>query len=271
MRPPEYNRNWGKESKSWPHIDQHPTEPGRQSIQGALNLYDSGLEDGGLVVYSGSMENHSNWDPTQKWVKPDPSSPVLSRYERIKVCAPAGTLFLWDSRTVHCNQPPSPTRNSVDPIPRMVIYICMTPASMCTPSELEKKRQAFWNGDTTSHWPHKVVLFSKRPPKQIAQKDPVSKVGKAFGFVRPVLSERGKQLAGLVPYDSSSIADTGNVSDVTPSNSRVEQRSMCKVRRVREWALEVGTKEMRRPSRFGEEDFPLLGTNNEARRREPSG
>ncbi|KAJ3344306.1 hypothetical protein HDU93_000096 [Gonapodya sp. JEL0774] len=149
MVPPEYYPEQWKNFRSWAHIDQPKDKIGLHCYQGLVTLWDSYEQDGGLVV----------WRKSHKRVTDDLGPAVVGAEdeenlericttrgcERVKVCGPAGTLFLWDSRTVHCNSAPDPNRRLARPIPRAVAYVCMSPASLATPEQLQKKISAFNN------------------------------------------------------------------------------------------------------------------------------
>ena len=67
-----------------------------------------------------------------------------------------GDLIIWDSRVAHASHPPS--RPPADPtsLVRLCAYVCMAPPS---PDEAVRlaRRAAFADGQTTTHWPTKVV------------------------------------------------------------------------------------------------------------------
>ena len=66
-------------------------------------------------------------------------------------------MILWDSRTVHyAAQPKGDTY-------RMVVYVSMLPAIGISETNLKKKRKAFEEKRTTSHWAVPVKLFPKNP------------------------------------------------------------------------------------------------------------
>jgi hypothetical protein len=79
----------------------------------------------------------------------------------ICVKAPAGSLVLWDSRTVH--QGMEPMKDRTKPNIRCVPYICMTPASLATQTQLKKRIKYFEEQRTTNHWPHKIKVFPEFP------------------------------------------------------------------------------------------------------------
>ena len=67
-----------------------------------------------------------------------------------------GDQIIWDSRVAHASHPPS--RPPADPtsLVRLCAYVCMAPPS---PDEAiqRARRAAFDDGQTTTHWPTKVV------------------------------------------------------------------------------------------------------------------
>ncbi|KAI9028772.1 hypothetical protein DFJ74DRAFT_703731 [Hyaloraphidium curvatum] len=182
MRPPELLRALGEpqeETSSWPHVDYMPRQKGfsrerHDVVQGNLALYPSGVDDGGLVVYAGS---HRLFDPAWEGrrVKEFSESfrdgrPLPPGVERLKLCGPPGTFFLWKSTTVHCNQPPFPTRSLPDPFPRMTLYVCMLPIGTISPTQLALKQRCYARRITTGHRPHVIDAF---PPDSPYKDDPV--------------------------------------------------------------------------------------------------
>lgn len=105
------------------------------------------------------------------------------------VRCPAGSMVFWDSRTIHSGQQALRLRPS--PNFRCVAYLCYTERSRATETSLKKKRKAFDELRTTSHWPHKPKMFPKKPRHYGKGYPKVTEVGK------PVLSKIGKKLAGF--------------------------------------------------------------------------
>ena len=101
---------------------------------------------------------------------------------------PAGSLVLWDSRTIHFGLPAQPARADLNF--RCVVYICMLPRSVSNEKEIEKKKRAFEQMMTTSHWPNKITTFSTgnflSNPKNPVQP-----------MQRPELNSLGYKLAGF--------------------------------------------------------------------------
>jgi hypothetical protein len=174
FRPPEYDENWMTEG-GWYHIDQNVVKRvGRHSVQGFVNLIESGPDDGGLVVWPKSfslIQDHfaRRRDLDKKkgdFVSLRAGDPFWKEAEEkklrpIKINLDAGDLVMWDSRTVHCNCPAKidekKKREEVSDwnLRRLVAYICMTPASMVKDEQILNNRiNAVLNGVTTNHWPH---------------------------------------------------------------------------------------------------------------------
>lgn len=105
---------------AWPHVDQSPYRTGLQCAQGIINFAPNGPRDGGLVVLKGShrlveeyFESHekdraADWGSTD-WFGFEAEEVAWFKErgcEEVKVCAEAGDLIVWDSRTMHYNVVP---------------------------------------------------------------------------------------------------------------------------------------------------------------------
>jgi len=183
FRPPEYDPKWLTRG-AWYHIDQNLVKrPGLHAVQGAVNFFPSGPTDGGFVVVPKShrmmdeavvkhpdlfgarqadyFPMHADmgfWQSAREAITKRTNE---NKYDLlpVKVNLDPGDLVLWDSRSIHCNHPP--TKISADPdaknrLKRLAAYVCMTPAKLAANiEELAKKRIfAFHKGVTTTHWPH---------------------------------------------------------------------------------------------------------------------
>ena len=80
------------------------------------------------------------------------------------MCAKAGDLILWDSRTIHCNTPAiveqqfeNYEKNQHDDIIRLVSYVCMVPFEHASSKVIETRKEGFRLKAPTSHWPTKKV------------------------------------------------------------------------------------------------------------------
>ena len=172
------------QGKSWLHCDQSrqpfglkdsktvnpspfDTIYGAQSVQGIVNLYDNGPNDGGLLVLEGSKEVFDEYYRTHPvdgmggFTMIDTSDPLLETCVYKKICAPAGHLLLFDSRVYHCNVPPKrmATRHA-DKLNnryykgvRLCIYVSFQPKCHDPSEEHRKNRvKAFLNSRMTGHW-----------------------------------------------------------------------------------------------------------------------
>ncbi|SNW61914.1 Lyase; related to non-heme alpha ketoglutarate dependent carbocyclase [Orpheovirus IHUMI-LCC2] len=141
--------------KSWMHLDQGRFSNDLICIQGAVNLYDSGPEDGGLVVVDGGhryFEDYMKCHPSHgySWFRVNMDYYASKGLKVYKVCAPAGHILLWDSRLPHCNVEPNKVDNGHRQ--RMVLYVSMTPKTYTTAKELEKRKKWYKEGRMTGHW-----------------------------------------------------------------------------------------------------------------------
>ena len=198
--PPETTGfGWSKPNhKSWIHCDQSYLRNGFECVQGWINAYDTNQGDATLTVLEGSnryheeFKNHFNKTEKDDWYMLDEEE--INWYVNTKGCVknnircPAGSLVLWDSRTIHCGK--EPNKNRLVPNYRCVVYTCYTPRSKSTFSSLNKKIQAFENLRTTSHWPHKPKMFPKKPRTFGAPLPNITQIP------RPVISDIGYRLIG---------------------------------------------------------------------------
>nr|WIL03187.1 2OG-Fe(II) oxygenase [Cedratvirus borely] len=138
--------------KNWLHCDQSRKEEGFVCMQGIVNLYDSGEEDGGTLLMEGSHKCFSTYllqhptDGLSAFFPVDPFCPTLSSCLVVKPCLKAGELLLFDSRVFHCNVAPKSDQ------PRMCLYVSMTPRAGANKKELEKRVQTYEKGRMTGHW-----------------------------------------------------------------------------------------------------------------------
>ena len=129
------------------------------------------------------------------------------------ITCPKGSLVCWDSRLIHCGVEASKGRPEAHT--RAIVYLCYMPRSLSTPTLLTKKRKAWDELRTTTHWPCTPKLFPKHPRTY----------GNALPDVvdveRPVLSHLGKRLAGLqVPKkETASSTSTSATSESTSKTS----------------------------------------------------
>jgi ectoine hydroxylase-related dioxygenase (phytanoyl-CoA dioxygenase family) len=199
-RPPKYNSN--QSSKSWYHTDQSFYKEGRHCVQGFINLDHSETNDATFSCLSGSHHFHKELgqnfdievDNDHYELRPKEIRWLCNEKKclPVRVDIPKGSFLLFDSRTIHCN---FPSKKKSSNRFRHVAYICMTPADWIDSKNLSKKKRAFTDMRTTTHWPHEVTLFRKEPFDKTKGYDRFH-----CWSTKPKLSKIANQLAGLIPY-----------------------------------------------------------------------
>lgn len=148
------------------HVDQGPMHPpGRSCLQGLLCLTDVDETTGGTAFVVGSHVHHPDLctrvATDEDWVEgvwefmDVPRSDVLLRTqcpERAQPSVSAGSMIVWDSRTVHRVVPPT------DPSTRrVVVYLSMMPRDRIPDEVISRRREYYSSGIATTHWPSPCV------------------------------------------------------------------------------------------------------------------
>jgi hypothetical protein len=196
MPPETTNRGWNR-GKTWFHSDQSFTRNDFECVQSWVTALDVNEGDATLSILEGSHHLHEEFATEfgvkvkSDWYKlnTDEQKFFISRGCEMKnIRCPAGSLVLWDSRTIHCGV--EATRGRYEPNFRAVIYLCYMPREGCSEKLLEKKRKAFETLRTTTHWADRVKMFPKKPR-------PVNGNLLTCGVIpKPILTDLGKKLAG---------------------------------------------------------------------------
>ncbi|KAJ3127700.1 hypothetical protein HK098_005936 [Nowakowskiella sp. JEL0407] len=180
-------------SDSWLHVDQGIGKREFQCIQGIVNLYDVKPGDATLNVLESSHQYHDEYlqrarvDHEFDFVSiEDVGFYEQKGCESFYVEADAGSLILWDSRTVH--QGAAPIKDGEDRF-RIAIYVCMMPRDRATKEQLEERVEVFEEMYMTAHWPVPLNVFAKRLKSrqssvEVKSPDP------------PKLTELGRRLVG---------------------------------------------------------------------------
>jgi ectoine hydroxylase-related dioxygenase (phytanoyl-CoA dioxygenase family) len=174
-RPWSKNKLWKPKTENI-HVDQNPFfKQGHCCTQGMMVLKDVNLENGGLMVVPDTNNDETQAyirreypylkDKDEDWGELDIVDPLMEK--RLLLEAPAGSLILWDSRTVHgglvgtgypkilsdgshdtCEQDPGE-------LARLAFAVCMVPKSFAKDLDtLGLKRTIAYNrGKTLTHWP----------------------------------------------------------------------------------------------------------------------
>lgn len=167
--PPEITKRGWYRGNDWYHTDQSRTKKELCCVQGMVTLFDINDGDASFCYMDKSHKLHQPFfdDHPEITSKSDWYKLKGDDYNYFKNCpqkrvkAKAGSLILWDSRLFHCGSEPLKTRKK--PNFRGVIYVCMTPRDFSDERNMKKKIKAFNNSRTTSHWPHDIKIFSKKP------------------------------------------------------------------------------------------------------------
>ena len=188
------NTQGSKYYKQWMHCDQGKIWPQFACVQGVVNLYDNGSNDGGTLLMSGSHLKFKEYfdahpiDGINSFNPIDPLDPILKDCPIYKPCLKAGEILLFDSRTFHCNIAPTSSNT------RMCVYVSMQPRKYASESDLNKRVKLYETGRMTGHWCYGEFfnlspvepnpLYTKDLPKptsiEIAPLNPVRK--KLIGY-----------------------------------------------------------------------------------------
>ena len=197
LPPEDTNLGWYR-GNNWFHCDQSFMRNNFECVQSWVTAYDVNAGDATLAFLEKSHKYHKNFKDdntiTDKsdWYKLNENE---LKYFLDKGCketlikCPAGSIVLWDSRTIHCGRECIKEREKSNF--RGVSYVCMKPRSLSTEKDLEKKIKAYQDKRTTSHWPNKVKLFSKNPRTYGKELPLINDI------VEPNLTELGKRLVGF--------------------------------------------------------------------------
>lgn len=172
------------------------TQSDMSCVQGWVTAYDVNHGDASLVVMEGSHRHFDdmcvkyNIQKNGDWYKLESANvgndyAALGCTERRIVC-PAGSLVLWDSRTLHYGG--NAVRGRAEPNHRLVGYVCYLPASKLTAANRKKKRLYFDTQRTIGHDPCNIRVFSVNPRtygKEVLPMTPLPV---------PVLTELGQRL-----------------------------------------------------------------------------
>lgn len=164
-RPWNINPDWKTESgQSWFHIDQHPiSKPGKQCIQGLVNLLPTSKEIGGNVIIPEShnfFKNIPNEYEERLGRLPldidhfrfPNDDPKLSSKPAVMCHMEPGDMLLWDSRTIHCSNSGTKLSDDTNNLIRAASLICMMPKYLSDESVLEKRREAVDKLISTTNW-----------------------------------------------------------------------------------------------------------------------
>ncbi len=162
------------EPNTWLHIDQGPKKRGFHCYQGYVTL--NSAPGAGTYFLKNSHLVHSKfWDTHPEeakncgaadWFKLTPDQ--IDWYQErdcplVHVSPNPGDFVIWDSRLVHQGSPPEKGLTPASENFRLAAYITYSPKRLQPNNSISKRRKAFIEGRTTSHWPHHIRLNAKFP------------------------------------------------------------------------------------------------------------
>lgn len=196
--PPEItNLGWYR-GNDWFHCDQTFTFNNLKSVQSWVTAFDVNPGDATLAFleksnnYHKDFQEHFNITDKKDWYKLNENE--IDFYIKNKNCeikyikCPAGSMVLWDSRTIHCGRECMKSRKT--PNFRFVSYICMMPRKDTSKKIIKKRIEAFENLRTTTHLANNIKLFPKNPRTYGKELPEINEIEK------PVLSDLGLKLVG---------------------------------------------------------------------------
>ncbi len=205
-----------KSSESWPHADQHPARLGRITIQSYVTMLDCDENSPGNRFYRGSHAIFDTFfaEKRRHFKKGDWNK--LTADEKIslpKLCplvkpqCKAGSMVLWDSRTVH-----DPDDGSDFDAGRFVVYVCYnlmkwadSETKTYRENMLKEKRKIFTECLSTTHSPLPISKFPKVPRHYGGPEDknPYDEISlEKLGRTREP-NEREKYLFGFKSYNGN--------------------------------------------------------------------
>jgi hypothetical protein len=169
-----------KTASGWLHVDKGSFID-QESIQGLFTWLPADEKSGGLVVCPGTHNEHSNIldiqrkiDSKSNYIPLDWSIPGIVKIVESAgvhlVSAPAGSMILWNSTTIHANNPALVTSDSTSSVLRFANYVCMMPEHT-NKETYELRSQAIEKGKSCNHW---TFAFDKSKSKNKRYQGPLA-------------------------------------------------------------------------------------------------
>ncbi len=157
-----------KSNGTWPHVDQHASKPDRITIQSYVTFFDCEADSPGNRLYKGSHKIFDEFFKAKRDAKAGDWNKLTEEEKKtlplqcplVKPTYEAGSMLLWDSRTVH-----DPDDGSNFKEGRFVVYVCFNKLWEKKDDDkfLAQKKQAFLDCRSTSHAPLPQSMFGKTP------------------------------------------------------------------------------------------------------------
>lgn len=195
--PPEITGRGHFKGNTWYHTDQRLSMNDFACVQSFVSANEIRQGDATLSFLEGSHKYHGELakkfaitDKTD-WYKfnKEEQQFYLDKgcIEKCIMC-PQGSLVLFDSRLAHMGI--ESLKERAQPNERIIAYLCYTPRSRATKSNLKKKIKAFEEMRTTNHLAHAPKLFAKNPRTYGGPMPNIT------ALPAPVVSDLGKRLIG---------------------------------------------------------------------------
>jgi len=203
--PHEVTKRGYYKNNNWLHCDQSFTRSDFECVQSWVTARDVNEGDATLTILTKSNKFHAEFAEEfdikikDDWYKLNDDEIEFYKNKgckQIDITCSAGSIVLWDSRTIHSGKEAIKSRE-VDNL-RIVAYLCYTPKELANENIINKRIKAFEELRTTSHWPHKVKLFPKTPRTYGNDLPNIKKIKE------PILDITGYKLIG---YDFEEIED----------------------------------------------------------------
>ena len=180
------------------HCDQSFLRNDLECFQTWVTGYDVNEGYGTLLVLEGSHKYHKECQEHFKITTKDDwlilTEEQIDWYINVKKCkktpiiCKAGSMVLWDSRTIHCGMPPQIKQT----VPRCIIYMCMIPKANCSNVKKKKRIKAFEEGRMTTHNPSKIRIFPENPHTYGKPQENIVKLE------RVIVNDKIKNLIGYI-------------------------------------------------------------------------
>lgn len=197
MLPPPELTGLGWQNGGWLHADTSFINP-KPCVQGFVNFFDVQPGDGTLTVL---LRSHAQFQHVPSSLNvPDKSFVMLKTVpglqewyeeqgcEQVRIQAPAGSMVLWDTKTIHSGS--NPLKGRASPNWRLVVYTCMMPRTLSSPKDIQRRISIFERGRMSNHYAAKPQMFAALPRtyggKLVAVKP----------LPTPVLTNLGRKLVG---------------------------------------------------------------------------
>jgi ectoine hydroxylase-related dioxygenase (phytanoyl-CoA dioxygenase family) len=154
------SKDINKKDNIWTHVDQAPNNTEFACYQSFVALTTNITRT--LVVYEGSHKLYKKYVEEKglnhkiNWQLIDHDYLKSIQHLKRVICAKAGSLVIWDSRTFHQNQYGNPEE-------RIVQYVSYLPKKGRSQKMYEKRLKYLHELRTTSHWAYPVKVNGLQP------------------------------------------------------------------------------------------------------------